>query len=122
MIDDDAAMLRALGKVLGGEGAVVTTACHAGEAVRHLTNRLKRFDLVITDLRMPVIGGRTVLGMIAAGFPQLPVIVLTAFGTPELEAECRGNRAAAFLEKPLDTTRLLAVIEDVLTSCHQQIP
>jgi len=57
VIDDDQAMLRALGKVLGGEGAVVTTACHAGEAVLHLTNRRERFDLVITDLRMPVVGG-----------------------------------------------------------------
>ena len=116
VIDDDQAMLRALGKVLGGEGAVVTTACHAGEAVLHLTNRRERFDLVITDLRMPVVGGSTILGMVADAFPQLPVIILTAFGKPELEAECLGKGAAAFLEKPLDTPRLLAVIEEVFSS------
>jgi two-component system NtrC family response regulator len=114
VIDDDDAMLRALRGVLGGEGAVVTAARGGAEALDHLANKCERFDLAITDLRMPIIGGRAILRAVAAAFPPVPVIILTAFGTAELEAQCVGEGAAAFLEKPLDTPRLLAVIEGVL--------
>jgi DNA-binding NtrC family response regulator len=113
VIDDDTAMLRALNKVLSGEGAVVTSSFWAGEALEHLTNSSERFDLIITDLRMPVVGGRTILGAVTVALPQVPVIIITAFGSPELKAECLHTGAAAFLEKPLDTPQLLAAIERV---------
>jgi CheY-like chemotaxis protein len=116
IIDDDAAMLRALNKVLSGEGAVVTSSCWVGGAMEHLTNKAKQFDLILTDLRMPFFGGRTIVGAVAVAFPQVPVIVLTAFGSPELQAQCLRLGAAAFLEKPLDTPQLLAVIQGVLSS------
>jgi DNA-binding NtrC family response regulator len=115
VVDDDAAMLRALKKVLSGEGAVITSSFWAGEAMEHLTNTSERFDLIITDLRMPFFGGQTILGTAVVAFAQVPVIVITAFGSPELEAECLRAGAAAFLEKPLDTPRLLAAIEAVFS-------
>jgi len=119
VIDDDAAMLRSLSKVLKGEGAAVASACGAAEAIEHLTNRWERFDLIITDLRMPIVGGRTILGAVAVGFPRVPVIIITAFANPELEAQCIDEGAAAFLEKPLDTAQLLTAIERVFSSSKQ---
>jgi DNA-binding NtrC family response regulator len=115
VIDDDAAMLRALNKVLTGAGATVTRASWAGEAMEHLTNRSERFDLIITDLRMPILGGQTILGAVAIALPDVPVIIITAFGNSELEAQCLRQGAAAFLEKPLDTQQLLAAIERVFS-------
>jgi len=115
IIDDDTAMLRAVTKVLAGAGAVVTSANWAGDAMQHLTNKTERFDLIITDLRMPILGGETILGAVSIALPKVPVIVITAFGDPELKAQCLETGAAAFLEKPLDTSQLLAVIEHVLT-------
>lgn len=116
IIDDDARMLRALNKVLTGEGATVTCADWAGDAILVLNEREKRFDLVITDLRMPFITGLTVVYGIHKIFPALPIIVLTAFGSPDVKAECLRQGAAAFLEKPLDTTQLLDVIEEVFNA------
>jgi len=116
VIDDDAAMLRALNKVLSGAGAVVTSSSWAGEAMEHLTNKSERFDLIITDLRMPILGGRTILGAASVALPHVPVIIITAFGSPELKAECLSTGAAAFLEKPLDTPQLLAAIERVFSA------
>jgi DNA-binding NtrC family response regulator len=116
IIDDDAAMLRALSKVLSAEGAVVTSSCWAGEALEHLARKSERFDLVMTDLRMPFFGGETIVGAVAAAFPQVPVILITAFGNADLQAQCLRRGAAAFLEKPLDTPQLLAVIEGVFSS------
>src|SRR5215469_8649671 len=115
IIDDDAAMLRALNKVLKSEGAAVTSAAWAGEAMEHLTDKWERFDLIITDLRMPILGGQTILGAITVARPDLPVIVITAFGNPELKAECLRAGAAAFLEKPLDTQQLLEAIEQAFS-------
>ncbi len=116
IVDDDPGMLRALNKVLTGEGAAVTSADSAANAVEVLTGRKKKIDLVITDLRMPFVTGMTVLYAIHEVFPELPVIVLTAFGSRDVKAECLRQGAAAFLEKPLDTTQLLTAIEGVFTS------
>ena len=118
IIDDDAGMLRALDKVLTGEGASVSCAESAADAVDILTGRQKSVDLVITDLRMPFLNGITVVYAIHQIFPALPVIVLTAFGSPDVRAECLVQGASAFLEKPLDTIQLLAAVESVFASHH----
>ena len=116
IIEDDAGMLCALDKVLTGEGADVTCAAWAGDAIDILTARKKRIDLVITDLRMPILTGITVVYAIHEVFPALPIIVLTAFGSPDAKAECLRQGAAAFLEKPLDTPQVLTAIEGVFAS------
>jgi DNA-binding NtrC family response regulator len=116
VIDDDDRWLRALDKVLTGEGAVVTGARWAGDVLDILTARKIQFDLLITDLRMPFVSGLTMVYSVRKMFPALPIIVLTAFGSPYVKAECLSQGAAAFLEKPLDTTALLGVIEGVFAS------
>jgi DNA-binding NtrC family response regulator len=116
VVDDDAAMLRALQKVLAGEGASVATASWAGEIMERLDENQGRFDLIITDLRMPILNGESVLRAVKAALPEVPVIVITAFGSPEKQAECRKDGAAAFLEKPLDTPQLLAAIDQVVSA------
>jgi DNA-binding NtrC family response regulator len=113
IVDDDPGMLRALEKVLAGEGANVTCAAWAGDAIEILTARGKRVDLVITDLRMPILTGMTVVYAIHEVFPGLPVIVLTAYGSADVKRECLRQGAVAFLEKPLDTSQLLTAIEGV---------
>lgn len=113
IIDDDVRMLRALAKTLTSEGAVAIRAQGAGEAVEILSRREKTVELVITDLRMPLVDGASLLGFIRMIKPDLPVIILTAFGSPETRAECIRQGAAAFLEKNLSTAQLLTEIEKV---------
>jgi DNA-binding NtrC family response regulator len=83
--------------------------------VEILTRREKVIDLVITDLRMPFVNGVTLVYAIHEVFAELPVIVLTAFGSEDVKEECLRQGAVALLEKPLDTSELLAVIEDAFT-------
>jgi len=118
VVDDDTRMLRALEKVLTGEGCVVTCATWVGDAVEILTDRQTEIDLVITDLRMPFVTGITGVYAIHKILPTLPVIVLTAFGSPDVKAECLRQGAAAVLEKPMDTPQLLEVVREVLE--HQK--
>ena len=116
IVDDDARMLRALDKVLTNEGAAVTCTEWAGDAIDILTERQKRIDLVITDLRMPLVSGLTAVFAIHKILPHLPIVVLTAFGSPDVKNECIRQGAVAFLEKPLNTGQLLEVVEDVFGS------
>lgn len=122
LADDDERMLRALDKVLTGQGAVVTPVKWAGDAIEVLTQRRNHIDLVITDLKMPLVTGMTMVYAIRQIFPNLPVIVLTAFGAPELKAECLRQGATAFLEKPLNTAALLAAIQGVLAPAGLREP
>jgi len=110
VIDDDVGMLRALTKVLSGEGCLVATAACPETAVAFLNEGERRFDLIITDLRMPGLNGMGVLQAVKTAYPGVPVIIITAFGSPEARAEASRLGATAFLEKPVDTEQLFAVI------------
>jgi CheY-like chemotaxis protein len=113
VVDDDERMLRALDKVLTNEGASVTCSSWAGEAIGILTEKKTRVDLVIIDLCMPFISGLTAVHAIHSHYPKLPIIVLTAFGSPAVKAECLRQGARAFLEKPLESHLLIDAINGV---------
>ncbi len=116
VVDDDERMLRALAKTLSSEGAMVITSQWGGDAIEILSRREQKVDLVLTDLRMPLVTGAALVHSIHLIFPELPIVVLTAFGSHEARAECLRQGAAAFLEKNLSTAQLLAAIEEVFTS------
>src|SRR5438093_4193980 len=68
--------------------------------VKKLADSEKRFDVVITDLRMPMFSGRGVLAL-ASALPGLPVIIITAFGGPDVVGERVHLGAFAYLQKPV---------------------
>jgi DNA-binding NtrC family response regulator len=114
VIDDDVGMLRALTKALTGEGLVVAGASDPAAAVDYLISSNSRFDVIITDLRMPGLDGIEVLDLVKSNRPNIPVIIVTAYGTGEAQAAAAQLGAAAYLEKPVATDELLAVIENAL--------
>jgi CheY-like chemotaxis protein len=65
-----------------------------------------RIDLVVTDLRMPKMDGFELLAYMTKNYADIPVIVMTAFGTPEIENKIRSLRRFQYLEKPMDITVL----------------
>jgi DNA-binding NtrC family response regulator len=106
-------MLRAVSKVLAREGMQVTGVSEPVTVVKKLADSEKRFDLVITDLRMPIFSGRGVLAL-ASALPELPVIIITAFGGPDVEAQTLRLGAFAFLEKPVSAAQLIEVVKRAL--------
>ena len=113
VVDDDPGMLRAMSKVLAGEGMQVTGVSDPIAVVKKLADSEKRFDVVITDLRMPMFSGRGVLAL-ASALPELPVIIITAFGGPDVEAQVLRLGGFAFLEKPVATAQLIEVVKRAL--------
>ena len=78
----------------------VLIAFNGKEAVKILNST--KIDLVVTDLKMPEMDGFQLLAYLTRHFPDIPTIVMTAFGTPDMEAKLLTMGATQYLEKPLD--------------------
>jgi DNA-binding NtrC family response regulator len=73
-------------------------------------------DLVITDLRMPNLGGDELLKRIVSSYPRLPVIILTGHGTIETAVEAMRMGAVDFFTKPVDLDRLALVVKKAISN------
>ncbi|HBL29629.1 MAG TPA: hypothetical protein DD490_22575, partial [Acidobacteria bacterium] len=73
--------------------------------------RSRPIDLVVTDLQMPVLDGFGLIRHMLNERLETPVIVMTAFGTPEMEDSVRGLGAVAYVEKPIDLKALDTTID-----------
>lgn len=71
-------------------------------------------DLVVTDLNMPEMDGFELMAHISQFNSELPVIAMTAYGTPEMESRLRNMGAFQYIEKPIDFDSLLRKIKDGL--------
>jgi CheY-like chemotaxis protein/predicted regulator of Ras-like GTPase activity (Roadblock/LC7/MglB family) len=71
-------------------------------------------DLVVTDLNMPEMDGFELMAHISQVNSELPVIAMTAYGTPEMESRLRNMGAFQYIEKPIDFDSLLRKIKDGL--------
>ena len=88
------------------------TAANGRAAVELLEQH--EIDLVVTDLKMPEMSGFELLAHMSRQHPSIPVVVMTAHGTPETERSLGKLGAARYLEKPIDLATLLSVILDTL--------
>lgn len=102
IVDDEKSFLLSLqdGLQMHADKFSIVTANNGLEAVKLLEESV--FDLLITDLEMPEMNGFELLAWVTQKVPQLPVIVMTAFGTPEIESRLAEFEALQYLEKPLD--------------------
>jgi two-component system response regulator AtoC len=112
IVDDDRRMRRTLQIMIERMGLESTAAADAHEAREHL--RAARFDLVLTDLKMPDTGGIELLEQIRSEQPQLPVILITAYGTIQTAIEAMRKGASDYVLKPFDNENLERVIRRAL--------
>lgn len=102
IVDDEKSFLLSLrdGLSIHSDKFQVLTAENGREAVAVL--RALPIDLLVTDLKLPEMDGFELLAWVSRQQPQLPVIVMTAFGTAEIESRLARMDALQYLEKPLD--------------------
>jgi len=114
IVDDDQAVRASLARVLTDDGFHVEEASSGFDAVRMVETG--DYALVILDLRMPNLGGLTVLQHVHTRHPAIPVIVMTGFASIENAKESIELGAFDFLLKPLDATRIRTVVSRALAS------
>jgi response regulator RpfG family c-di-GMP phosphodiesterase len=111
-VDDEAVVLRVMTRLLEGVGATVTATSGPLEALAAFA--ADRFDLIVTDVRMPRMDGHAFLAEVRALDPEVPVIVAT--GHASLESAIRALRegATGMLMKPFTGQEFLAEIRAAL--------
>jgi DNA-binding NtrC family response regulator len=114
VVDDNEAMLTAASKVLGHAGAVVKSSDSIAGAIALIAEENGEFDAVLTDLRMPVASGKTVLSAIKSINPHIPVVIMSAYWTEEIKDECALLGTTQFLDKPLTSSHLLTTVKRAL--------
>ncbi len=109
IVDDDRILRHLIKKKFQAHATVFTTllAEDGVEAVQILKDNA--ISIVVTDLHMPNIDGFELLAHMSAKYPDIPVIVLTAYSTPQSKKRVLDTGAAAFIEKPF-------VVEDLADS------
>ena len=76
--------------------------------------------VVVTDLRMPGIGGFQLLDEVAAHYPNTKVIVMTAYGSIEIKEILQNTKANWYIEKPFEINELRKLIYQCLTESTQK--
>lgn len=105
LVDDEENILASIGWVLEKNNFEVTTATNGREAIDIL--RVRRYDLVITDLIMPRVDGIAVLKQAKSLYPDIGVIILTGYGDVSSAVETLKLGADDYLQKPCDIEDLL---------------
>jgi DNA-binding NtrC family response regulator len=106
IIDDEAGIRESLETLLGLEGYTVDTAPDGEAGINTIGQH--SYDLVLLDLALPGMNGIEVLGQIRERYPDLPVIMITAYGTVENAVNAMQAGATNFIQKPWDNEKLLA--------------
>jgi DNA-binding NtrC family response regulator len=113
VVDDEPALRRTLARLLRRLGLTVEAAADGLEARSLMA--ASRFDLCITDLRMPNADGFAVLEFAQGCTPRLPVIVLTGHGTVTAAVQAMRGGAINFLTKPFRLDELETVVLEALS-------
>jgi DNA-binding NtrC family response regulator len=108
IIDDEPSIRKVLAAHLTHDGYEVETASDGGEGISKIDSA--QFHAVITDLRMPNIGGLEVLHWASRNHPGLPVIIITAHGTVDSAVEAIKLGAHDYVTKPFDRDELKLII------------
>ena len=110
VVDDEPNMLRLLKTILMDKtGYEVTTTNNPLEVSKLLQE--DHYDLVITDLKMPLVDGIDLIGIVRNIDATMPIIVITAYGTIETAEEAIQKGAYDFITKPFRKETILITIK-----------
>ncbi|HEB50572.1 MAG TPA: sigma-54-dependent Fis family transcriptional regulator [Desulfobulbus sp.] len=109
VVDDELSMRQFLKILLEKEGYEIALAADGPGALE--LARQREFDLVISDIRMPGMNGLELLAELKAECPELPVIMITAFASPEDAVTAMKNGAFDYITKPFNVAEIKGVIK-----------
>ena len=112
--DDERTILLMIQRLLNEQGHETCEASNGLAALQLFQTQF--FDLVISDLRMPRMDGVSFLHEVKSLDPNVPIIVLTAYATPEILAEANERHAFTYLPKPFHPETLLQTVSGLLSA------
>lgn len=112
IVDDETSMREFLAILLGREGYAVVTAADAESALTLLAER--SFDLIISDVKMPGLGGIALLERAKRSWPDTAVLMITAYSTAEDAVEAMKLGAYDYIAKPFKVEELKILVRNAL--------
>lgn len=119
VVDDEPNLRKTLALILQREGYAVTTASCAAEA--HQLLEAGAFDLGFLDIKMPEKSGLTLLQEVRDIYPDMPIVLLTAFASLESAIEAVRGGADDYLLKPIDPPQILERVNKVFAKQQQPL-
>jgi len=115
IVDDEETIAWGISKTLSQSDLGVETAytCKAKEALELIQKT--KYDLIITDIRMPEMSGIDLLKEVKEKYPDTGVVIMTAYGSAEVQQEASKRGSIFYIEKPFDIKVLKKVISDFFT-------
>jgi DNA-binding NtrC family response regulator len=114
VVDDDAIVVKSCKRILEAEGFEVLTVPSADEALE--TIKKYDFDLLLIDVKMPKHDGMFLMREIKKDLPEIPIIVMSGYPTPETVADVLELGATQFIPKPFRPDELIKTIHQVIES------
>jgi DNA-binding NtrC family response regulator len=109
VVEDEKALREGLRRLLSRQDYNVLTAENGLEALNIVGSNT--IDVILCDLKMPVMGAIEVLEKVGASCPEVPVIIVTGQGTPENTLECMRKGAYDLITKPFRIGDVLSIIK-----------
>ncbi|HPA37510.1 MAG TPA: response regulator [Phenylobacterium sp.] len=115
-VDDSASIRQAIKVALSGEGYEVAEAADGSQGLAKADSA--HFDMIITDLNMPVMDGLTMIRQLRAkpAHQGVPIIFLTTESDADIKAQAKSAGATGWLTKPFDPDQLIRIVKKVLAS------
>jgi DNA-binding NtrC family response regulator len=112
VIDDERAIRNTLREILEYEKFIVDDASDGSEGVKLIEKN--KYDLILSDIKMPKMDGMEVLDRIISITPDTPVVLISGHGNIDTAVEALKKGAYDYIAKPIDMNRLLVTVRNAL--------
>ena len=113
VVDDEQNVAEVIAGMLSNLGYAVTTV-NSGKKAVAMYKKDKKYDIVILDMNMPVMGGKETFAKLKALDPEIRIVISTGYANASLESSLPGDTADGFLQKPYQLEELSRTMREVL--------
>ncbi|HUF35904.1 MAG TPA: response regulator [Gemmatimonadales bacterium] len=122
VVDDEEVVRLLIARALAEAGYSVVEASHGAAALGLIESGAHDLDLVLCDLVMPGLNGHDVARWLAAHHPELPILLISGYPLPYLQAHDLYDPNLPLLRKPFLPSKLLEAVEETLASVGARSP
>jgi len=118
IVDDDTVVLSSCKRILEPEGYEVSLTSSVKEALQMLEE--KKFDIILVDVIMPGYDGMYLIGNVRENLPNLPILVMSGYPTPETISSGMRMGATHFIAKPFTPDELITAVGKALQKAQEE--
>ena len=119
--DDEDSMRQLVARAIAMDGHETVTAQDGAEALEILTRERGSFDLLLTDIQMPVMDGIALAISAARDFPDLIILLMTGFADQRERASGLDALIHDVITKPFSLATIRSAVNDALAACREKV-